>query len=119
MEPVARPELVEQKLKPKTEADLLRWSDCLAHPRPGRLASRVFFFGDLMNTMTTTTRLMRLPEVKRVTGLGRSTIYALVDAGKFPRQRKITPTIAVWSEAEVDAWITRVIATNCAEASTT
>ncbi|RPD88135.1 AlpA family phage regulatory protein [Luteimonas sp. 100069] len=68
-----------------------------------------------MNTTTNAPRLLRLPDVKRMTGLGRSTIYALIDAGTFPRQRKITPTIAVWSEAEVEAWVARVLADNCAE----
>ncbi len=65
-----------------------------------------------MNTTTTTAapRLIRLKEVMRLTGLSRSTIYAKMDAGTFPRQRKITPTIAVWSEVEVIAWIAEVLA---------
>lgn len=55
-------------------------------------------------------RLIRLKEVTRLTGLSRSTVYAKMDAGTFPRQRKITPTIAVWAEAEVIAWIAAVLA---------
>ncbi|MGE8227017.1 MAG: helix-turn-helix transcriptional regulator [Stenotrophomonas sp.] len=60
--------------------------------------------------LRTMPRLLRLPEVKRITGLGRSTVYAMMEAGTFPRQRKITPTIAVWSEGEVIEWTHRVLA---------
>ena len=60
-------------------------------------------------TATTTTRLLRLPEVRRLTGLARSTIYAKMAEGTFPKQRKVSPTIAVWLEAEVVAWIAGVM----------
>lgn len=66
------------------------------------------------NTTTATTtappiRLIRLQEVMHLTGLSRSTIYNMMQAGTFPRQRKISPTIAVWPEAEVLEWIARVL----------
>ena len=35
------------------------------------------------------TRLIRLPEVIRRDGLGRSTIYRKMDEGRFPRSRSI------------------------------
>ena len=54
-------------------------------------------------------RLIRLPEVQRLTGLGRSTIYNLMGEGRFPRQRRVTPTIAVWSETEVHRWVAGVL----------
>lgn len=54
-------------------------------------------------------RLIRQKEVLRLTGLSRSTIYAKMAAGTFPHQRKVSPTIAVWSEAEVIAWIAAVL----------
>ena len=61
------------------------------------------------NTNPAPSRLLRLPEVQRLTGLGRSTIYKLIDAGTFPRQRKVTPTVVVWPEHEVAAWIAGVV----------
>lgn len=50
-------------------------------------------------------RLLRLPEVKRLTGLGRSAIYQQMQAGEFPRSVKVGPRAATWSEAAVQAWI--------------
>ena len=56
-------------------------------------------------------RLIRLPEVKRKVGLGKTMIYALIGDGRFPRPYKLTPATACWSEREVDAWIAGVIGT--------
>ena len=50
-------------------------------------------------------RLIRLPEVKRRVGLGRSTIYRLMDLGTFPKARKLGLRAIGWSEAEIDGWI--------------
>lgn len=50
-------------------------------------------------------RLMRLPEVQRLTGLGRSAIYQQMKEGFFPRSVKVGPRAASWSEAAVQAWI--------------
>lgn len=60
--------------------------------------------------LSTLPRAMRLPEVQHITGLSRSTIYAMMEAGTFPRQRKASPTIAVWSESEVIAWVHALLA---------
>jgi prophage regulatory protein len=49
-------------------------------------------------------RLMRLPEVQRETGLGRTTIYRLMNAGKFPRSVQLTPKCVSWWEREVREW---------------
>ena len=50
-------------------------------------------------------RLIRLPEVKRRVGLGRSTIYRFMESGTFPKAYKLGPRAIAWSEAEVDNWI--------------
>lgn len=52
---------------------------------------------------------MRLPAVKAVTGLSKSEIYRRMDAGTFPRQRKLSPKKVVWPEDEVLAWRRRNI----------
>jgi prophage regulatory protein len=56
------------------------------------------------------TRLIRLPEVARLTGLGRSQLYALAAAGKFPSPLKLSERCSAWAEPEVRAWIAERIA---------
>ncbi len=50
-------------------------------------------------------KLIRLPEVQRLTGLGKTTIYTLERRGRFPRRRKLTPRASAWLESEVILWI--------------
>jgi prophage regulatory protein len=50
-------------------------------------------------------RLLRLPEVERLTGLRRSAIYEQMQKGAFPRSVKAGPRAATWSEAAIQAWI--------------
>jgi predicted DNA-binding transcriptional regulator AlpA len=54
-------------------------------------------------------RLLRLPEVQRLTGLKRSAIYEQMQKGTFPRSVKVGPRAASWSEALIQAWITRCL----------
>lgn len=53
----------------------------------------------------TDTRLIRLPEVERLTGLRRSQVYALATACRFPKPIKLSLRSSAWSEIEVRAWI--------------
>ena len=55
-------------------------------------------------------RLLRLPEVQRLTGLGRSVIYQQMRDGIFPRSIKVGPRAASWSEAAVHGWIQQRLA---------
>ena len=48
---------------------------------------------------------MRLPAVMNRTGLARSTIYAMIKQGTFPRQIKLSLKCAVWTESDIAAWI--------------
>lgn len=48
--------------------------------------------------------LLRRPEVERETGLSRSTIYERMDAGTFPRPRRIGPRAVAWPANEIEAW---------------
>lgn len=50
-------------------------------------------------------RLMRLPEVLRVTGMCRSALYEQMARGAFPHSIKIGPRAASWSSRAVHAWI--------------
>jgi prophage regulatory protein len=53
-------------------------------------------------------RLLRLPEVRKRVGLGKTMIYELIADGRFPKPYKITPAAARWSEREIEAWINTV-----------
>ena len=50
-------------------------------------------------------RLLRLPEVQRLTGLRRSAIYEQMQKGMFPRTIKAGLRAATWSEAAIQTWI--------------
>jgi len=49
--------------------------------------------------------LLRLPMVKQTTGLSKSTIYARIAEGTFPKQIPLGPRLVVWVEADVQDWI--------------
>lgn len=53
-------------------------------------------------------RLIKLDEVCRRVGLGKSMIYEMIKEGRFPRPYKISPFASRWSEREVVAWIDEV-----------
>jgi len=55
-------------------------------------------------TESTTTRLLRLPEVQRLTGMGRSTIWRRAGEGTFPKPVKLGPRTTAWVAAEVEGW---------------
>lgn len=50
-------------------------------------------------------RFIRLPEVCRRVGLGKSMIYDMIQKGRFPAPYKISPFASRWSEREIVAWI--------------
>ena len=41
-------------------------------------------------------KLLRLPQVKQTTGLSKSTIYARIAEGTFPKQIPLGPRLVVW-----------------------
>lgn len=51
-----------------------------------------------------TTRLMRVSEVTKLTGVRRETIHNRVKCGTFPAPKKIGRSI-VWLEADLIAWM--------------
>jgi len=50
-------------------------------------------------------RLIKLDEVKRRVGLGKTMIYRLIGEGSFPAPYKISPFASRWSDREIVAWI--------------
>lgn len=57
-------------------------------------------------------QLLRLPQVKAATGLSKSTIYARIAEGTFPKQIPLGPRIVVWVEADIQKWIGKQVATS-------
>ena len=54
--------------------------------------------------------ILRRPQVERLTGLRRSSLYALVQAGKFPRPIKLSEKAVGWLELEIVDWQQRRVA---------
>ncbi len=54
--------------------------------------------------------VLRLPAVKARIGLSRSSIYAAIAAGKFPRPIQLGDRAIGWLEADIEAWVATRIA---------
>jgi len=48
---------------------------------------------------------MRLKDVMKVTGLGRSTIYKYISEGQFPEQISLGARAVGWVDSEIDDWV--------------
>ncbi|MBM5460247.1 AlpA family phage regulatory protein [Pseudomonas sp. P66] len=48
---------------------------------------------------------IKIAEVRRITGLGTSTIYERMLAKEFPGQVKLGPKAVAWIKSEVQAWV--------------
>ena len=53
--------------------------------------------------------IQRLPEVLKRTGLSRSTVYSLIQQGKFPKQIKLSQRAVGWPDSVITEWIERRI----------
>lgn len=53
-----------------------------------------------------TDRLLRLPEVTKITGLSPSTIWRREQKGYFPRRRHISIRAVAWLMSEIEVWMT-------------
>lgn len=50
-------------------------------------------------------RIARRKKVEARTGLSRSSIYAAMAAGTFPKPIQLGPQSVGWLESEIDAWL--------------
>lgn len=55
-----------------------------------------------------TPKLIRIDEVRSRTGLGKSTILAWESVGKFPKAVRLSKTLRLWLEADVNDWISQL-----------
>ncbi|PPU15851.1 hypothetical protein XacyCFBP2565_08640 [Xanthomonas arboricola pv. corylina] len=58
-----------------------------------------------MSITTKPQRLLRLRDVLERTSLSKSTVYAMIRRGKFPKPVHLGCT-TTWVESEIDGWIT-------------
>jgi prophage regulatory protein len=54
-------------------------------------------------------KLLRLPQVKATTGLSKSSIYARISEGTFPKQIPLGPRLVVWVESDIQNWISEQV----------
>lgn len=65
----------------------------------------------MKNISPTPASLMRREQVQSQTSLGRSSLYALIKKGDFPKPVKLTGARAVaWSSHAIDAWVASRVA---------
>lgn len=50
-------------------------------------------------------QLIRLEDVLKLSGLGRSSMYAYIRAGTFPKPVKLGLRASAWVKSEVLAWV--------------
>lgn len=49
--------------------------------------------------------IIRLPDVKRKTGLSRSSIYLFIQNGRFPKPISLGERAVGWLESDISGWI--------------
>ena len=67
---------------------------------------------------TENVRLIRRKEVQAKTGLGASSIYAMMQQGTFPKAVNISERRVAWIESDIDKWIAERVANHRATSAT-
>ena len=55
---------------------------------------------------TTGPAILRMAEVTRTVGLGRATVYRMMQRGEFPASIPLSGCAVGWLRSEVEGWIT-------------
>ena len=67
------------------------------------------FYGGLMSAINfqnpAPSRFLRLRDVINRVGMKKSSIYALMKKGEFPKQIKLSARSSAWVESEIDEWV--------------
>ena len=53
--------------------------------------------------------LIRRKTVEKITGLSRSSIYAMMSESTFPKQIKIGRRVVAWRQEDIEKWINEKI----------
>ena len=70
------------------------------------------------NQQTENQRLIRRKEVQAKTGLGASSIYAMMKSGEFPQCLNLSERRVAWIESDIDKWIAERVANHRATSAT-
>jgi prophage regulatory protein len=55
---------------------------------------------------------LRLPKVKTITGLSKSSLYALIRANSFPAPIRLGPRTVAWVRSEIKQWAAERVLTS-------
>lgn len=58
--------------------------------------------------MEQTERLLRLPDVMTIVGLGKTTIYNRIKKGTFPRPIPLTPRTVGWPKSQIETLVEQI-----------
>lgn len=58
-----------------------------------------------MKHIDTPSSLLRRPQVEAITGLSRSSIYALISQGRFPEPVKLSVRSVAWKQDSITSWV--------------
>lgn len=75
-----------------------------------RSANHVAMFNNTQRGINMADKILRLPAVKDMTGLSRSTIYLRISDGKFPKPVSLGSRAVGWVESEIHEWLSQRIA---------
>jgi prophage regulatory protein len=87
-----------RRLRSDVAAMKTRWAVRSARPEPERRVQAGAEVG--LNP----SRLVRLRELRAIVGLSRTTIFRMVNEGRFPKPVKLSTHASAWRMAEVLAW---------------
>ena len=59
----------------------------------------------IQQNSTTKPQFLKLEAVAHKVGMGKSTILAWESTNRFPRAVRLSPTLRVWLESDIDYWI--------------
>ncbi|TFW16041.1 AlpA family transcriptional regulator [Massilia arenosa] len=55
-------------------------------------------------------RLLRLPEVLKICGMSRSSLYQAIQEERFPRPLRLNARSAAWLKSDIDHWLNQLVA---------
>ena len=53
---------------------------------------------------------LRVAQVAKKIGIGKSTVWLWVKEGKLPEPIKLSPRVTVWRESDIDEWQNEILA---------
>ncbi len=62
-------------------------------------------------------KILRMPDVRAMTGLSSASIYKQIRLGRFPKGIKLTARCTGWVSSDVEAWIEDKQASNARSTS--